>query len=141
PGGFRRGPAAAALLAALVSGQVHGFGCRDEDEQSPQVVAVVQLGEPAPGQALAEAVEGAQGDVFFVRRPPGYAAELLAGEAAQGAEVAPREGLGGGMVARPELAQPVRHRAGGRHRVRLATIEVLGKATDIVVPAGRACQT
>src|SRR5262245_57785558 len=46
-GGFQDDPAAAALPASLVPGQVERLASRKEDQQPPQVVAVTQLREPA----------------------------------------------------------------------------------------------
>ena len=59
-------PAAAAGGAALVLGEVDGLAHRQDEEQLPEVVAVLEPGELARLGAAAEAVEGAQRHVLLV---------------------------------------------------------------------------
>jgi hypothetical protein len=56
-----------------------GFVGRDDHEQPPQAVAIVQLGEPALPEGPEEAVKGILDDVLFVGRLAGGRAEFFAG--------------------------------------------------------------
>jgi hypothetical protein len=94
---------------------------RDDEQQMPEVVAVVELREAAFLRATKEAVEGAEGHVLLVSHAARGAAELLSGQADQAMEVALPEMLGGGAVARAELINPGRNAAGGRHGRRSPT--------------------
>ena len=65
-GGLVEHGPAAPLLPALVLRQVGRLAGGEEDEELPQVQAVVQLGKAFLLDPPAEAVEGAEGDVFLV---------------------------------------------------------------------------
>src|SRR5207237_440616 len=65
-GGLVEHGTAAPLLPALVLRQVNRLAGGEEDEELPQVQAVVQLGEAVLPGASAEAVEGAEGHVLLV---------------------------------------------------------------------------
>src|SRR5206468_8828108 len=106
---------AAPLLPSLVLRQVKRLAGGDPDEELPQVQAVVQLGEAVPLGPPAEAVEGAEGDVFLVGGAAGRGAELLAGQTDQAAEVALPQLLGRVRVAGLEPVDPLRDRRFGAH--------------------------
>lgn len=72
PGGYPRlaaDGATALALAVLVGELIEGLAGGDDDEQPPEVVAVVELGEAAAGDALEKAVEGVLNDVLLVMVP------------------------------------------------------------------------
>src|SRR5262249_2985803 len=105
----------AALAPALVAAQPAGLAGRQRNEQSPQVVAVVQPGEPALLAAGGEAGEGAEGRVPLVGGPPRRVLESRARQPDEAVEVTLPKVLGGGLVAGLELSQPLRDRPLGRH--------------------------
>src|SRR5262249_14588335 len=130
---------AAALLWALMLRQVNRFSGRQENEDLPQVQPVVQLGELALLGAPAEAVEGAQGDVFFIGGAAGRRAEVLAGPTDPSAEVALPQLLGRGRVTGLELVDPVCDRRVGGHADVLAE-GVWSKGRWIVIAPPRPCK-
>src|SRR5262249_46593355 len=79
-GGLVEHGPASPLLPALVLRQVRRLAGGEEDEELPQVQAVVQLGKAAVLGPPAEAVEGAESDVLLVGGAAGRGAELLAGQ-------------------------------------------------------------
>jgi hypothetical protein len=93
--------------------QIARFAGGDNDQELPEVAAVMKLGEAALFGGATEAVEGTQGHIFLVGRAPGRALELFACQSDQALEIALPEGLGGGLIAGLELADPVRDRSGG----------------------------
>src|SRR5208283_1279163 len=99
--------AAAALLTALVACQVQRLARRNRDQQAPEVIPIRQLREAAALDAATEAGEGAQGDVLLVRGAARQALQLAPRQAHQPPEVALPEVLGGDLVARPKLPDPV----------------------------------
>jgi hypothetical protein len=88
----------------------------DDDQQAPEVVAVLQLREAAALRPAAEAVEGAESGVLLVGGAAGPALELLAGQRDQSAEVALPQLLGNGLVAALQQLDPAGDRPCGRHR-------------------------
>ena len=114
-GGLVEHGTAAPLLPALVLRQVNRLAGGEEDEELPQVQAVVQLGEAVLLGPTAEAVEGAQGDVFLVGGAAGRGAELLAGQTDQAAEVALPQLLGRVRVAGLEPVDPLGDGRVGAH--------------------------
>src|SRR3954453_487876 len=104
-----------ALLAALLLDQVGRLARGDQDEQLPQVVAVLQLREAALLGGPAEAVEGVQGHVLLVGRPPRRGPEFGPRQADQPPEVALPQPLRGLALALLESPDPVADRSGLRH--------------------------
>jgi len=107
--------AAAALLAVLALVQVDGLARGDDDQQRPQVIAIIQFREAALFCPTAEAVEGAQRRVFLVGGAARQALELLARQVDEAGKVALPESLRRVAVTAAELLDPVRHRFRGRH--------------------------
>ena len=79
--------------------QVDRLAHGDDEQELPEVVAVVQAGEPAGLGAAVEAVEGAQRHVLLVGRPPRRGPEPGAGQPDQPVEVASPQLVGGVAVA------------------------------------------
>src|SRR5262249_26027846 len=103
------------LLPALVPQEVEGLPGGEDDQQPPQVVAVLQAREPAAGRGPAEGVEGAEGRVLLVGRPAAGPPEPGPGQLDQLTKVALPQGLGSVRVAGAELAEPARDRSLWRH--------------------------
>ena len=80
---------------------------RDRDQQPPEVIPIRQLREAAALDAATEAGEGAEGNVLLVGGTARQALQLAPRQAHQPPEVAFPEVLGGDLVARPELLDPV----------------------------------
>src|SRR5262249_52163748 len=76
--------AAAALGAPFMVHQVDRLTLGDDQQQTPEIVAIMQLREAALCGAAAEAVKGAESDIFRARHAARGAAELLAGQDHQG---------------------------------------------------------
>ena len=100
----------AALLPRLVPHRVERLAHRDRRQQPPEVVPVVQLRELAPAGAIAEALEGAQGHVLLVERPPAMRRQPRAGQPDQPLEVAIPEPLDVRTVASLDPVDPDRDR-------------------------------
>jgi len=96
------------ILGVVVGDLVEGLAGGDDDQQPPQVVAVVELGEPAAGHPLEEAVEGILDDVLLVGGPAAGGPELVAGQADEPAVVPLPERLGGGRVPALQGRDPTR---------------------------------
>ena len=109
-------PRPAALLAVLKFRLVNGLASGNQDEQVPEVVAVLELGKLALFGAAVETVEGAQRHVFLVRRSARRMLQLFACQTDEAVEIALPELLGNGRIAGFELANPYGHRARGGHR-------------------------
>ena len=62
----RPSPGAAPGLAGLAARQVDGLAHGEDEQELPEVVAPLELGELAAFGAAVEAVEGGQGDVLLV---------------------------------------------------------------------------
>src|SRR5579871_4671013 len=104
------------FLPSLVTAQMGRLAKRQDDQQPPQVLAVVHVRKAAGFGAAAEAIEGAQRDIFFVGGGAGGAAELLSRQPDQTTEIALPQLLGSGLVASLEWTDPARDRTVGRHR-------------------------
>ena len=103
---FALNRAAAAPFSVIVREQVEGFAGGDDDQEPPQVVAVVELGKAARGHAAKEAVKGVLDDVFLVGGPAAGRLKLLAGQGHELAVVALPERLRGGGVAAFQRRNP-----------------------------------
>lgn len=66
---------AAPLLSCLMSHHADGLPNRDREEHTPEIVTIGQVRELTLASALAEALEGAQCDIFLVDGTPGAAGE------------------------------------------------------------------
>jgi len=78
----------------------------DCDQQPAEILAVGSLGELATADALAEAVEGAQRHVLFIKLAAGVTGQLLARQPDQLLEVAVPEPLDIGLIASSESIEP-----------------------------------
>ena len=70
--------AAPALVACVVFDEVGRLAGREDDQQRPQAVAVLQVGELSLFGPTAEAVEGAEGGVLLVGDPAQRGLQFLA---------------------------------------------------------------
>src|SRR5271157_3152529 len=105
-GRFALNLAPAPLLPVLMADRADGLPRCDGDQQPPEILAVGYLGELATADALAEAVEGAQRHVLFIKPAAGVTGQLLARQPDQLLEVAVPEPLDIGLIASPECIQP-----------------------------------
>src|SRR5262249_19584668 len=105
-----------ALVPLLVPTQVPGLPRREDDQELPETIAVVEPGEPALSGATAEAIKRAERDVFFVGHAALGPLELLARQPHQALEVALPQLLRRARVAGLEFIDPARHRTFGCHR-------------------------
>ena len=80
--------------------------CND-DEQTPQVVSIVQSGKPPALGSVAETIEGTQGHILFIRHAARCIAQLAAGHPDKTIEIHFPEFLGGILIAPLELLNPV----------------------------------
>ena len=117
-GGLVEHATAAPLLPALVLRQVKRLAGGEEDEELPQVQSVVQSGKAVLLGPPAEAVEGAEGDVFLVGGAAGRSAELLFGQTNQATEVTLPQLLGRVRVAGLEPVDPLGDGRVGAHGAR-----------------------
>src|SRR5262249_42565591 len=89
----------AALLARFSSNEIDGFPCREHGEQSPEVIAVLELRELAAFRPAAEAAEGPQRAVLLVGQAARCGAQLLTGQRHQLVRIPLPEFLRGLVVA------------------------------------------
>src|SRR5262249_38234296 len=101
------GPAAT-LLAAFIAQVASYLAGSEQDQEPPEVVAVVQLRKPAVHCIAAEAVERAEGHVLLGAAPRRLA-ELLASQFDQARKVAFPQRLHRRRLAFPKLPDPVRN--------------------------------
>src|SRR5262249_12813339 len=106
-------PPGVPLLARLVLVQVARLAQRDDHQELPQVVAVVELGEAALLRPAAEAVEGAERHVLLVGDGAAGGPQALPGQAHELREIALPEPLRAGLGAGLQLRDP--ERDGSRH--------------------------
>src|SRR5262249_47256115 len=115
---------AAPLLPAVAEHELVSLARGDGDQEPPEVVTVVQLREATMPGPPAEAIEGAQGHVLFVRAAARQAVQFLASQPDESLEIALPEILRGRRVPVPQPAEPLADRLIRRHRTRPPTGKV-----------------
>ena len=71
---------AAALLSPLVAAQVSRLASGEQEEDLPEIIAVVQAREAVLASGAAEAIEGRERDVLLVIGGTGHALQTGAGQ-------------------------------------------------------------
>jgi hypothetical protein len=71
---------AAALLPAFVAGEVVCLAGGYDNQQLPEIVAVVQLGKAPSSGAAAKAIKGTEGHILLISDPASRAVQLFAGQ-------------------------------------------------------------
>ena len=90
---------------------IAGFSLGNADNQMPQIVAIAQIGKLIVPGALAEALKGAEDDIFLVGHPSRGTAELFTGQAHEPAVITLPE-VGRGPLLAPIQGAPETHLRG-----------------------------
>lgn len=111
--------AAAALEPAFSFGKIVSLARRDDDQQTPEFVAVAELGKTPLFHPATEAVERAQSGIFLVFCPPLRSPKFHACQCDQPMEIAFPQLLGGNFIPGFQLVEPARDRSiTGHHEAR-----------------------
>jgi hypothetical protein len=120
--GFRPHSAAAAFGSPLVLYVIDGLSGGHYDQQSPEIVAVRELGKSSVLDASTQAIEDAQGHVFFVGYTAWMAAKPLSTQSHKLREITLPELLGGKFIAGLDFIEPTADRSFGSHGDPLAGV-------------------
>ena len=112
------------LLTAFVMDQVNRLAFRKNNQHLPEIITVRKLREPALLDPAVKAIEGRERYIFLVGCPPWGEAEFVPRDANQPLEEALPEPLGGHLVSYLQLADPIRYRFAGQHRLPTSRVAV-----------------